>query len=624
MSRAIVQSVPSIPETLKCNSRHCGPVPLIVGVSGHRDLDAAHLDGLRGRVRQVLTELKQACPHTSLVVISPLVEGADQLVAEIALEPEFGAELIAVLPWSQGILPDCLPRGGDRECFDAMLKRAKHVIALPLPSGVDAARLAVDETARLDQYAQVGAYVARHSQALIALWDGCESDESGTTRTIRWQRDGAPAPYAARVGELDTVEGAAVYHIVSPRTGWPAPTGGLAIRHIFPVRSEISWTPKPPKGLLQQLGRRVRTTLVAVHHLLESRQHDADSGIPIGERDIRRRWRSIDRFNQDAFQISQSSPQDLARNRGWLIPDELVESLPDPVARLREVYALADTASMQCQTRTTRMVQLLFVLGFSAIGLLEIYAHFWHEWPLLLIYLTLLGGGFFLFRRSRQRDEQGRWLDYRALAEALRVQVFWRWAGLTDSAGDYYLRHFRGELDWIRHAVRACYLASGGHSPDTKDSVESGCRGALQYWIDDQEGFFRKKAPDNNELDISFETAAQLAFFAAVGLAVVHLVWHFLTGHESHALILGTFLALVTAAFIEEYADFRTYAILGRKYRWMTNLYATAHKRLRHFIATGNWQRAHCVFFDLGCEALAENADWVVQHRQHPPTLPRG
>jgi hypothetical protein len=30
------------------------------------------------------------------------------------------------------------------------------------------------------------------------------------------------------------------------------------------------------------------------------------------------------------------------------------------------------------------------------------------------------------------------------------------------------------------------------------------------------------------------------------------------------------------------------------------------------------------VLFELGCEALVENADWVVQHRHRPPTLPGG
>lgn len=602
----------------------CGPVPLIVGVTGHRDLEPDQLDQLRARVREILTELKQTCPNTPLVVLSPLIDGADQLVAEVALDEAFGAELIAVLPWPRNILPNSLPRGGDRERFERLLLRATHVIAMPLPDGVDETKLAADEALRIAQYAQVGTYVARHSQALIALWEGCESDNSGTTQTIRWQRDGAPAPYAAQVGELDAVEGAAVYHIVSPRTGKPVPADSLSIRRIFPVPSETSWSAKPPKGLWQRLGRLLRTTLLSVHHLLEAKEVRVDSSKSVGELQIRRRWQAIDRFNADASRIPQTAPQELARNRGWLIPDELAATLPEPVRRLRECYALADTASLQFQARTTRMVQVLFVLGFLAIVLLELYAHFWHEWPLLLVYLLLLAGGFTLYRRSRQRDEQGRWLDYRALAEALRVQTFWCWAGLTDSAGDHYLRHFRGELDWIRHAVRASFLLAGGHSSDADDSADAGCHGALRYWVEDQEGFFRRKSPDNRELDISFETAAQLAFFTAVGLAAVHLLWHFFTAHESHSLILATFLALVTAAFIEEYADFRAFAILSRKYRWMTGLYETAGARLRQCIATGGWSRARMVLFDLGTEALAENADWVVQHRQHPPTLPRG
>src|SRR5664279_1280003 len=90
----------------ECRSRRCGPAPLIVGVTGHRDLDPNHLDHIRARVRDVFTELKRSCPHTPLVVISPLIEGADQLVAEIALEAEISAALIAVLPWAQHILPN--------------------------------------------------------------------------------------------------------------------------------------------------------------------------------------------------------------------------------------------------------------------------------------------------------------------------------------------------------------------------------------------------------------------------------------------------------------------------------------------------------------------------------------
>jgi hypothetical protein len=44
--------------------------------------------------------------------------------------------------------------------------------------------------------------------------------------------------------------------------------------------------------------------------------------------------------------------------------------------------------------------------------------------------------------------------DYRALAEGMRVQFYWRLAGLKLSVADHYLRKQRSELDWICSAIR--------------------------------------------------------------------------------------------------------------------------------------------------------------------------
>jgi hypothetical protein len=46
-----------------------------------------------------------------------------------------------------------------------------------------------------------------------------------------------------------------------------------------------------------------------------------------------------------------------------------------------------------------------------------------------------------------------RFQDYRALAEALRVQVFWA-AATPEAVADSYLRKQSGELGWIQFALR--------------------------------------------------------------------------------------------------------------------------------------------------------------------------
>ena len=60
-------------------------IPLILGVTGHRDLRDEDLPELRGSVRAVFAEYQTRYPNTELVVISALAEGADMLVAQVVI-----------------------------------------------------------------------------------------------------------------------------------------------------------------------------------------------------------------------------------------------------------------------------------------------------------------------------------------------------------------------------------------------------------------------------------------------------------------------------------------------------------------------------------------------------------
>ena len=66
-------------------ARRSYAVPLVVGVTGHRDLLPAEIPRIRARVREFLGSLREAYPDRLVVVMSPLAEGADRLVAEEAI-----------------------------------------------------------------------------------------------------------------------------------------------------------------------------------------------------------------------------------------------------------------------------------------------------------------------------------------------------------------------------------------------------------------------------------------------------------------------------------------------------------------------------------------------------------
>lgn len=60
-------------------------LPIVIGVSGHRDLRREDIPALRALVHKELLALKTAYPHSPFLLLSALAAGADQLCAEEAL-----------------------------------------------------------------------------------------------------------------------------------------------------------------------------------------------------------------------------------------------------------------------------------------------------------------------------------------------------------------------------------------------------------------------------------------------------------------------------------------------------------------------------------------------------------
>jgi hypothetical protein len=150
------------------------PFRVRVGVTGHRQIpdDPA----LGAQVRLALERIRSLAPGRTpvrLAAVSPLAEGADQLVAEIVLEEDPEAALEALLPLSE---PEYL-RGFEREesrpAFHELASRASSVIGPgPTDSTPDQA------------YEQVGHNVVDSSDLVLALWDGHDARGRGGTASI--------------------------------------------------------------------------------------------------------------------------------------------------------------------------------------------------------------------------------------------------------------------------------------------------------------------------------------------------------------------------------------------------------------------------------------------------------
>jgi hypothetical protein len=223
------------------------PLPLILGITGHRDLRPEDGADLEARVRAILEDLRKRYRDTPLVLLSPLAEGADRLAARVALD--CGTRLIVPLPMSQAAYERDFQTPSSVVEFRDLLCRADRSFELAWAGLGDEGTSGVSGGDRDWAYALVGAYIAHHCQILIALWDGEDSDrEGGTAQVVRFKREGIPDCYTIHVKRsaepgalacslIEPAEFGPVYHIVTPRVGNPNPTRNISAPYslLFPA-----------------------------------------------------------------------------------------------------------------------------------------------------------------------------------------------------------------------------------------------------------------------------------------------------------------------------------------------------------------------------------------------------
>jgi hypothetical protein len=129
---------------------------------------------LRRRVHEALAAIAEAAPASSLVVISPLADGADRLIAREAVNA--GHLLDCVLPFPRDDYAADFSSVAARSEYYALLQSAAEVVELrgsrDTPQAADAA------------YMAAGEHVVEHADVMIAIWDGAEAHGSGGTGDV--------------------------------------------------------------------------------------------------------------------------------------------------------------------------------------------------------------------------------------------------------------------------------------------------------------------------------------------------------------------------------------------------------------------------------------------------------
>ncbi len=545
---------------------------IVIGVTGHRNLLESELPHLRQEVRRFFEQLQADFPALPLSLLSPLAAGADQLVASVALELDI--PVIALLPIPLEMYREDFDSKAELAQFESLLAQCQ-LLELSLIHTDNNADITDAKHARNLQYAQAGIFTSSHCHILLALWDGSDNGYlGGTAQVVSYHLHGSmPGAIDRRQSATVTLgldEETLVYHIPAGRQNQPLITHKKC--QWLTSAEGISYYEKLPRVFATQFNRQSE-------------------------------------FNNDRIQYRERIDADVPHT-----------DIDCPIYRQ---FIDADWLATTYRRRMTRILMITYFLaalmGYSFIVYSDVMAKDLMIYLFLLFFLVGIG----INSVAKRREWHRQYIDYRALAEGLRVQSYWRRAGILDTnrpsfAHDNFLQKQDVELGWIRNVMRAVSLDGMLHplKPST-DNIQK----VVSEWIG------------------TSDTLGQLAYYSAtsekrvrhhrrnqwlaasclwVGISISVLLVAFaqsLDGIAQNLMVAMMGVLSVTAAVHEAYAYKKADKELIKQYRFMARIFIAAKCRIEKSASDEEKRR---VLRTLGEAALAEHAEWTLMHRERP------
>lgn len=549
--------------------------PLVIGVTSHRNIAASEIEPIRQRVRAFLALLKREFPSLQLVALSSLAEGGDQLFAAEALAA--GARLVVPLPLPLDMYVEDFTDPAVRADFEQLYQQA-DVIRLPLLKSQSREALEVHGEARNRQYAKAGVFIASHAHILVSIWDGKDSGRlGGTGQVVKYYLHGTLPGIIEHPRQsrhiLSGGDEHLLYHIVCSREGAIGSVAeGLApLQTFWRTGDDVSLESRlPPEFDLM------------IRNMIE--------------------------FNDDcakyANDIDVASPAQA--------------SDADAIANVDRLFRSADWLALHFQKRVLLALRITFTLAALMGIAFTFYAHLTRQDSMIYFFLLLFAVGGIVAALARRREWHRKYLDYRALAEGLRIQLYWRRAGIlkdTDHefAHDNFLQKQNIELGWIRNVMRAV-----GLKPPTKPEPDALAR-VIGEWVGEsgrsgQLHYFERKTAESAGLHHLTEIVGSISLWVSIAISVFLAILALrLPETTKTTLVMIMAVLSIVAAVREAYAYRKADKELIRQYRFMQRIFSGARAALDR---TDDPAEKRRILRSLGDAALTEHAEWTLMRRE--------
>jgi hypothetical protein len=240
----------------------------------------------------------------------------------------------------------------------------------------------------------------------------------------------------------------------------------------------------------------------------------------------------------------------------------------------------------------------------------------------IVMFLAFLATIVYLY--SKTADNHKKYLYYRTLAEALRIQFYWNIAGINKDVSDFILRIHRKDFTWIKYIMSAIYGVTFNNKSITSESIND----LILNWVENQASFFRSSVAKMTKQLGLFNKISNTSLI--MGFALLVSVFFFGDYYKSNSLmnillvITGMLIGLF--ALIKGYIKMKGYEQLLNQYELMNVIYSRAEsKAIETETYNLDLEKKNSylkeLFFVVGKEALIENGNWYLIFKEREPEI---
>ncbi len=443
-------------------------IPIVIGVSAHRNINAVYEDKIKKEVGEVIEYFLRAYPNSPLLMLNGLAKGGDLLCAEVAkskFEEGKPVRLCAVIPDKEELYLN-----GKSEHGDDFSKEDKERYYSIKNFETDNGRFVLDtviapdteksaDPTRQYKFRQQAIYTATQCHVLLALWDGkgakgsdgkgIKNTDCGTPAAVDFAlRHNYIQPYGA---EFYSAYDGAVIKIFAPREGSIDTDAGR--------RTYL--TPENPGEESAKFPGKLNEILIRTELFNKNYHKLCEKQIKV--------FNKRQKKGQDAAALIEPD------NKKFLIGREEYLNGGDRLKRIHDCCKVASELSGENKNKFDNSLKVLAVLGFLLLTGFMFYDQLgalWSIWLFLgLITLLIIG---YLFLKALGNPHVLTWfklkgkpcgvhtkfIEYRALSETLRVQYYLSACGVDYDVRKGFNWSHKNEIVWVKKAVAALLIGN--------------------------------------------------------------------------------------------------------------------------------------------------------------------